>query len=288
MGHLIGVDIGGSHISAGIISADGKDIAPGSEVRMPVNSLGSKEEILDVWADCIKALGLSSDSLLGIAMPAPFDYEQGISLMVEQGKYLALYRVNVKSELSDRLGVPAENILFLNDAAAFLQGEAVAGGWNNQQHLMGLTFGTGLGGAFKSGELAEDGAVWSIPFKEGIAEDYLSTAFFRNWAKERFGTTETGLKPLLDSSETREATLEMLAVFGRNLAELIHMQAKIRKIEGLVLGGNIMKAADHFLPLVKKLLQERNIQVEIRISRLGEKAAMIGAASIHHERGKKK
>ncbi|WP_162343120.1 ROK family protein [Cyclobacterium salsum] len=288
MGHLIGVDIGGSHISAGMITADGKDIAPGSEVRMPVNSLGSKEEILDLWTDCIKGLELSSDSLLGIAMPAPFDYENGISLMVDQGKYLALFQVNVKSELSDRLGIPAENILFLNDAAAFLQGEAVAGAWDNRQHLMGLTFGTGLGGAFKSGELAEDGAVWSIPFKEGIAEDYLSTAFFKSWAKKRFGKTETGLKPLLDSWETREATLEMLAVFGRNLAELIHMQTEIRKVEVVVLGGNIIKAADHFLPLVKKLLEERNIQVEIRISRLGEKAAMIGAASIHHGHGKKK
>lgn len=288
MDNLIGVDIGGSHISAGIITADGRDISTGSEVRMPVNSFGSKEEILEVWTKCIGAIGLPSNSLLGIAMPAPFDYEQGISLMVEQGKYLALYRVNVKKELSDRLGIPAENIVFLNDAAAFLQGEAVAEGWDSGQCLMGLTFGTGLGGAFKSGDLAEDGAVWSIPFKEGIAEDYLSTSFFKNWAKERFGKTETGLKPLLDSSETRDATLEILAVFGRNLAELIEMQAKIRKIEVVILGGNMVKAADHFLPLVKKLLEEREIGVEIRISRLGEKAAMIGAASIHHATGKKK
>ncbi|MDN3688966.1 ROK family protein [Cyclobacterium jeungdonense] len=287
MGNLIGVDIGGSHISVGIITEDGKDIFTGSEVRMPVNSFGSKEEILEVWTDCIAAVGLSPNSLLGIAMPAPFDYQQGISLMVEQGKYLALYQVNVKKELSYRLGIPAGNILFLNDAAAFLQGEAVAGGWDSGQNLMGLTFGTGLGGAFKSGDLAEDGAVWSIPFKEGIAENYLSTSFFKNWAKERFGKTETGLKPLLDSSETRAATLDMLAVFGRHLADLIEMQAKIRKMEIVVLGGNIMKAADHFLPLVKKLLGERDIQVEIRISRLGEKAAMIGAASIHHANGKK-
>lgn len=151
---------------------------------------------------------------------------------------------------------------------------------------MGLTFGTGLGGAFKSGELAEDGAVWSIPFKDGIAEDYLSTTFFKNWAKERFGKTETGLKPLLDSAETREATLEMLAVFGQHLADLIEMQASIRKIEVVILGGNMVKAADYFLPQVKQLLEERKIQLEIRISRLGENAAMIGAASIHHAKGK--
>lgn len=122
MSQLIGIDIGGSHISAGMITPDGKDIVPGSEVRMAVSSFGSKEEILRVWTDCIKALSPSRDSLLGVAMPAPFDYEQGVSLMVEQGKYRSLYQVNVKTELSGRLGIPPEHISFLNDAAAFLQG----------------------------------------------------------------------------------------------------------------------------------------------------------------------
>lgn len=283
MKQYLGIDIGGSHISAGLLTADGKDIANENLVRKPVNSLASREEILAAWAACIQRLGPTKNTLLGIAMPAPFDYEQGISLMVDQGKYLALYEVNVTTELSERLRIPAENIRFMNDAAAFLQGEAGVAGWDNGTHLMGLTFGTGLGGAFKSGDLAEDGALWSTPFKEGIAEDYLSTSFFSKWAKERFGHSVVGLKPLLEDADTRAETLEMLGVFGRNLADLIEIQAKIRKIEAVVLGGNMVKAADHFLPQVRQLLNARGLQLDIRISRLGEKAAMIGAASIHRE-----
>ncbi|WP_375586015.1 ROK family protein [Cyclobacterium xiamenense] len=281
MRQYLGIDIGGSHISAGLVTADGKDIPNRQLVRQPVNSHAVKEEILSAWADCIGSLKPSATSLLGIAMPAPFDYERGISLMVEQGKYQALYEVNVKEELADRLGLPSGNIRFINDAAAFLQGEAQVAGWKKEERLMGLTFGTGLGGAFKSGELAEDGALWSIPFKEGIAEDYLSTSFFSRWAKERFGQTGIGLKPLLEAEETRAETLEMLAIFAGNLADLIEMQAKIRELDGVVLGGNMVKAADHFLPRVRELIDERGLQLAIRISQLGEKAAMIGAASIH-------
>lgn len=281
MRQYLGIDIGGSHISAGLVTADGKDIPNRQLVRQPVNSHAGKEEILSAWADCIGSLKPSATSLLGIAMPAPFDYERGISLMVEQGKYQALYEVNVKEELADRLGLPSGNIRFINDAAAFLQGEAQVAGWKKGERLMGLTFGTGLGGAFKSGELAEDGALWSIPFKEGIAEDYLSTSFFSRWAKERFGQTGIGLKPLLEAEETRAETLEMLAIFAGNLADLIEMQAKIRELDGVVLGGNMVKAADHFLPRVRELIDERGLQLAIRISQLGEKAAMIGAASIH-------
>jgi glucokinase len=281
MRQYLGIDIGGSHISAGLVTADGKDIPNRQLVRQPVNSHAGKEEILSAWADCIGSLKPSATSLLGIAMPAPFDYERGISLMVEQGKYQALYEVNVKEELADRLGLPSGNIRFINDAAAFLQGEAQVAGWKKEERLMGLTFGTGLGGAFKSGELAEDGALWSIPFKEGIAEDYLSTSFFSRWAKERFGQTGIGLKPLLEAEETRAETLEMLAIFAGNLADLIEMQAKIRELDGVVLGGNMVKAADHFLPRVRELIDERGLQLAIRISQLGEKAAMIGAASIH-------
>lgn len=282
MKQIVGIDIGGSHISAGILQ-NGMTIDEVDVAREPVNSSGTKEEILEAWGHCIQSLGISKRSLLGIAMPAPFDYEKGISLILEQGKYLSLYQVNVKKALADRLGLPVENIAFINDAAAFLQGEAHAAGWPGNMHLMGITLGTGLGGAFKSGKFAEDGAIWSIPFKGGIAEDYLSTSFFTKWAKAHFGIEVHGLKDLLTNKKTRVDTLAKLKLFASHLADLILLQQESRKIDKVVLGGNMVKASAYFLPEVKRILQENGSQPELLISRLGEKAAMIGAASIHGE-----
>jgi glucokinase len=42
---------------------------------------------------------LKEDLLIGIAMPGPFDYENGISLMLH-GKFLDIYNVNIKEELA--------------------------------------------------------------------------------------------------------------------------------------------------------------------------------------------
>ncbi|MBD3628071.1 ROK family protein [Cyclobacterium sp.] len=282
MKQIVGIDIGGSHISAGILQ-NGMTIDDADVAREPVNSLGTKEEILGAWGQCIQSLGISKHTLLGIAMPAPFDYENGVSLILEQGKYLSLYQVNVKLTLADRLGLPVDNIAFINDAAAFLQGEAHAAGWPGNTNLMGITLGTGLGGAFKSGKFAEDGAIWSIPFKGGIAEDYLSTSFFTKWAKVHFGIEVHGLKDLLTNQQTREDTLAKLRVFAGHLADLILLQQESRKIDKVILGGNMVKAAAYFLPEVKRILQDFGSGPELLISRLGEKAAMIGAASIHNE-----
>jgi len=280
MKQIVGVDIGGSHISAGLLDNQSLSILDENVSRFPVDSRGSKEEILNAWTECISSLGITEDACLGIAMPAPFNYEQGISLIIDQGKYRSLYQVNLKEELSALLNIPVGNIAFINDAAAFLQGEAFVSGWSKTERLMGITLGTGLGGSYKFGEMAEDGAFWSVPFKGGIAEDLISTSFFVQWAKEKHGLEVDGLKMLLSLPEMRAATLSVLKEFGQNLVALILMQLEGKSIDKVVIGGNMVKAADLFLPGVKGVMKSHSPGPEIFISKLGEKAAMIGAASL--------
>jgi glucokinase len=49
---------------------------------------------------------------------------------------------------------------------------------------MGLTLGSGLGSSLKKGCKISDAGLWSSPFKEGIAEDYLGTGWFVQWVKK--------------------------------------------------------------------------------------------------------
>ncbi|MEX0882638.1 MAG: ROK family protein, partial [Cyclobacteriaceae bacterium] len=226
---FIGVDIGGSHISAGKVDFETLPFPDPHIWRMPVNSLGNEMEILDAWVECLHKV-VGPHSRLGIAMPAPFDYKNGISLLKDQGKFLSLYNKNLKKILSERLRLSEESFTFINDAAAYLQGEALAGGWKEEDRLMGLTLGTGLGSAVKTGIKAEDAELWSSSFKGKIAEDYLSSSYFVRWAKDQLNLKVTGLKELLDNPSTYQATLNELKIFGTNLGEFISCHLKENEI----------------------------------------------------------
>ncbi|MEX2511968.1 MAG: ROK family protein [Cyclobacteriaceae bacterium] len=276
---FIGVDIGGSHISAGKVDFENFPVPDPQIWRKPVNSLGNEREILDAWIACLQKV-VGPLSRLGIAMPAPFDYPNGISLLKDQGKFVSLYNKNLKKILSERLLLPEEFFIFINDAAAYLQGEALAGGWKEEDRLMGLTLGTGLGSAFKTGKKAEDAELWSSPFKGKIAEDYLGSSYFVRWAKDQLNLKVTGLKELLDNPATYLPTLNELKIFGANLGEFISLHISKNQIRHVIIGGNMANAASLFLPQTKEFLNNEGLFPDIRVSQLGEKAAMIGAASV--------
>src|SRR5688572_21060975 len=83
---------------------------------------------------------------LGVAVPGPFDYERGISLV--RHKLLELHGVDLRSELAAALGFAPSSIRFLNDAAAFALGEWWVGAARGHRRAVGITLGTGLGSAF--------------------------------------------------------------------------------------------------------------------------------------------
>jgi glucokinase len=63
-----------------------------------------------------------------------------------QSKYDNLYNMDVKALLAEELGLPPTSIHFINDAAAFLQGENIVHLQTNKR-ILGITLGTGLGSA---------------------------------------------------------------------------------------------------------------------------------------------
>ena len=94
-----------------------------------MNSKGSAEAIIISWADVLKiSLKAAPNSkIVGIAIPGPFDYQNGVSWMLRLNKYDSLYNFNIKELLMQRLYPLVKDILFVNDAACFLQGEVFAG-----------------------------------------------------------------------------------------------------------------------------------------------------------------
>jgi glucokinase len=276
--YLVGVDIGGSHISAAKVELKDLEAEVLNFVETEVDAFGTAEEILKTWAELIlKAAGDSQDFKIGIAMPGPYDYPNGISLIKDQGKLGSLFGLSVKDLLAERLGILPENIFFMNDAEAFLSGESYAGAGRDFQNSIGITLGTGLGSAIKVYDVVKDAKLWTAPFRNGIAEDYLGTGWFIRFAKEQFGKEISGVKDLLKEDFEIEIANAIFEEFGKTLGEFLFPYLIRLHSEGIVLGGKVSFAADRFMIFTHDYLERQGNDVPIKVSPLGEKSALIGA-----------
>lgn len=279
MQNIVGIDIGGSHITMAQVDPEKREIISSTYVREHVNSFDDKETIFSAWISAISKVAhdlAKEDLLIGIAMPGPFDYENGISLML-QGKFLDIYNVNIKEELAKRLSVSTDQIHFVNDAAAFMEGEVFGGCVQEFKKVFGVTLGTGLGTTFYDGELATDEDLWDSPFKDSIGEDYLATRWFVNRYQELTGEQISGTKDLLD--KPIEIQTQIFDEYADSFAEFIVKYVDHYKPEVLVIGGNIAKAYPHFETRFIQNLTKNNINLPVKISAIFEDAAILGAAS---------
>src|SRR5690606_11241529 len=275
---LIGLDIGGSHISVAEIGWDGRDVSVSNFFEADVDTRRGVEDIISDWSNLIrKSIGDRTDFRLGIAMPGPFDYHNGVSMIKDQGKMKSLYGLSVKNLLAEKLQINPDHIQFTNDAEAFLLGESLAGAGRRFENSIGLTLGTGLGSAIKSGDKIQDAKLWTASFRDGIAEDYLGTAWIKRVAEGNFGIGISGLKDLLAGEFDPKIVAEILSQFGTALGEFLAPYLKDMHSPGVVLGGKISRAADRFLSYTHAELSRAGCFPEIKIAELGEKAAMIGA-----------
>jgi len=284
--YVLGIDIGGSHITTAMVDMSSRSIMEDSYTRQFINSLGSVDEILTSWctvitATCSKA-GVSLGKI-GIAMPGPFNYEEGISYIINTKKYDALYGLNVKNLLAEKLNIAPANILMKNDAACFIQGEVFAGVAKGCKSAIGITLGTGLGtSVFKDGT-AVDAELWCTPFLDGIAEDYISTRWFLKRYYELSGLNILNVKELAKLYTSSTTAKQVFNEFALNLTNFLQVFIDNNSPEMVVIGGNIANASTKFLPKLKKQINKPGSAVSIQIAALKENAAIIGAASCWHQ-----
>jgi glucokinase len=279
---VVGVDIGGSHITVALIDMEKGEVLEHTWKRLDVDAQGEAQTIIDVWTKAIEESITAHTAVpagLGIAMPGPFDYEEGVSLMQNQNKYDALYGLNVKQFLADRLKMRIEQMVMTNDAACFLKGEVYSGVAKGYKRVFGLTLGTGLGSARAINDHVEDANLWCSPFKDGIAEDYLSSRWFVARYFELTGDKVKDVKELVDNIQEKPLAQQVLNEFGNNLAEFLIPYIQNEGIEMVVLGGNIANAHTLFSTAFEKRMQEQAVQVKLKKTILGESATLVGAAS---------
>ncbi|MHA7129072.1 ROK family protein [Algoriphagus namhaensis] len=278
----IGVDIGGSHIKAAQVVSTVRGFEFVSEVEDSVDTLADRDQIIASWVEVLKQVGAgNSTSAIGISFPGPFDYKEGVSLIRTQGKMKSLYGLSIKSILSQKLGVSTDLLTFTNDAEAFLRGECLAMYPAVPKNILALTLGTGLGSAFKVGEVVKDARLWAAPFREGIAEDYLGTGWFVKSAQEQFDLEIKGVIDLLQPTIDQNISEQIFRWFGRALGEFIFPYVTRLQIDRVILGGKVAGAANRFLPYTQHYLRQYACDPEFQMASLGDRGALIGALHLH-------
>ncbi|MGY6743867.1 MAG: ROK family protein [Cecembia sp.] len=282
---ILAGDIGGSHITLALFEERGPELYLLQTERYALDSSLAKDEILGNWLGFLmKYVDLNPDLSICLAMPAPFDYENGICWIKEQGKFKSLYGADLKTAFSKGLGLPASKIKFINDAEAFLFGEAFFGKGIGFSLLLGLTLGSGLGSAIKKGDKVVDAGLWNSPFKDGIAEDYLGTVWFIQYVKSRFGIDLKGVKDLLEHKSLQHELQDIFQLYATHLSEFIANEYLKHELEAVIIGGNISLSAERFIPQVSDKLHRKGIHMAIEISQLGEQSALYGAASVFFDK----
>jgi glucokinase len=274
-------DVGGSHISCALCFADGFQLGPVVRGSLP------EQQTSDAFVDVLHSLAMkAAPDLSGVkgaefAMPGPFDYASGVSFMRHKLPYL--YGISLASAFANRFDWQPSQVRFLNDAAAYLLGEIGAGAARGESRAVGITLGTGVGSAFAVGGrivtegpgVPPGGEIWNIPYHGGIVEDLISTRALQRSYMERTGQQREVASIAHYANGGEVPACEVFEEFGSNLGlALLHLLTEFNP-NVVVIGGGISRSANLFLPDAVRALNGLN--VELRVSKLGDNAPLVGA-----------
>lgn len=280
---IAGIDIGGTHITVCLVNPATGARVEDTLCRSHVDASLDHKSIISSWAETIRLAhakaGMPIDKI-GIAMPGPFDYEKGISLIRGLHKYESLYGRNVKSLLSETLGIPAGNIRMINDASAYLLGEMSSGAGAGFNRVVGITLGTGLGSAVYHNNTLYEGDLYCTDFEHGKCEDYASARWIVFEFEKISGIRANNVKEIAGRCDTDSRAREVFEKLGVNLYHILRKRYSNLQPEAVVIGGNIAKAWHHFQPAMLEEMKRHSFKFVIRQATLGEHAALTGAACL--------
>jgi glucokinase len=242
------LEVGGSHVTAASVRPD--DWAVEVVQRADLDSKGSADAIVDALSAAARQLPLANG--LVVALPGPFDYENGIAYY-QLDKFAALYGQDLGRGLREALGI--ERVVFLNDAEAFSVGEWTAGELRGEDRCVGVTIGTGIGSGFlddgrvvRTGDTVPPGGeLYRTEFRGGPLEDWISARAILRRYDERSGELPEGwgVKEVAEHARSGDeiAKTVLLETFGV-LAEALAGWLDRFGASRVVLGGSISGAFD--------------------------------------------
>jgi glucokinase len=291
---VIGIDVGGTKIAAGIVRRDGS-VERSDEVETPVDS---EDVLVEAIVAAIAGLFDGDVGAVGVGIPSTIDQASGRAI---SSVNIPLTDVPLRDLVSERFGVPCG---IDNDANAAAIGEWQAGAGRGTRHLVMLTLGTGVGGGLVLDGRPYRGAVGAAaelghivvehdgrPCQgtctgRGHLEAYATGVAASRDAEEAFGAGADSHLLLERAAGGDERALEILDAIGRRLGSAFGTIVNVFNPEVIVIGGGWGEAANGFLlgPAREVMLREALLPgrdlVRIVPARLGPDAGVVGAAFV--------
>lgn len=312
--YRIGVDLGGTNISVGVVDEEFNIIGRG---KTKTNSPRPAEEIFEDIAKCISMAaddaGISLDdvNVIGVGTPGSVNDETGY---IDYSNNLRFDKVPAKQMLEELTGKPC---FFANDASCAALGELYAGAGKGCKNLIAITLGTGVGSGIvidgkvfrgansAGGEIGHtvinvNGAECTCG-RKGCWESYAS-------ATALIAQTKQAMKENPESKMWNCAGNDIESVNGRTAFDAMRMGDEAAKAvvdkyiyyvavgiinvinvfqpDVLCVGGGICNEGETLLaPIRKYVVEERyskyaQKQTEICKAQLGNDAGIIGAAML--------
>jgi glucokinase len=293
---VIGVDVGGTKILAGIVDRDGA-IERRYETPTPVASedallAGLEAVVAELWDERIVALGFG--------LPSTVDQRTGTAVASVN---IPLAGVEIPARMRERFGVA---VGIDNDANAAAIAEWAIGAGRGSRHMVMLTLGTGIGGGLildgrpyrgAVGAAAELGHIviehdgrpcQGFCTGRGHLEGYTTGRAAGEEAKKVFGPAVDSHRLVRLANEGDPQAAEILTGIGRRLGSAFGSLVNIFNPEVIVVGGGFAAAGEWlFEPAHEVMLREalppgRDLVRVVR-AELGTAAGLVGAALVGFE-----
>jgi glucokinase len=307
---VIGVDLGGTKLLAGVIDEDG--VVVRRTIR-PTDT-DSEEELLEALDAAIVEFADEDTGAIGVGIPSRIDQREGRAVASVN---IPLTDVDLREHLSSRFGVPAA---IENDANAAALAEHRYGAGRGTRHMVMLTLGTGIGGGLildgrlyrgaigAAGELGHitldiDGppCFGDCPGRghlealaSGTATDHLARELAASHAEGDLGRAAAAGRAV-DARAAVDLAAEgpgdartLLEQVGTRLGEGIASLVNVFNPEVVVLGGGFSRAGELLFDPARRVVAERALPpaselVRIVPALLGPEAGLIGAGLIGFE-----
>lgn len=315
---LLGIDLGGTKILAGIVGPDGRILSRAKKKtradRGPDQIL---ERIIDAAREAAIGAGLRIADLqgAGIGAPGQIDFPTGTIVYAPN---LGWHDFPLRARLADALGLA---VTLDNDANAVALAEHAWGAGEGADDVVAITVGTGIGaGIILGGQLRhgfrgtageightvidQDGPEWPASNRGCLEAMASRTAIAQRLSKAMEKLDKKGkTSPIYeltggDASKIRSKflqqavdeedalVLEELERASRLLGIAVGNVINFLNPEVVVMGGGVIEAVgDVMMPTIEKVARKTAISsagegVKIVPSRLGDDAGLLGAAAL--------
>jgi len=283
---VIGVDLGGTKILAGIVDDEG-DVGRIVEVATPTSSQAA---VVDALVDVVEQLRTPEIVAVGFGLPTRVDQNTGVAIGAVN---VPLNHLSFREELAPRIGLPVGAV---NDGSAAALAELQFGAGRGATDLVMLTLGTGVGGGVViDGGLyhgwAELGHMVIVVDGEPCVGACSGRGHLEAYCSGR-AADQVAVRELGPGASAKDLVAQghpALDEIGHYLGCAIGSLVNIFNPQVVVIGGGFgVAAAGHLLPparlaILRETLAPGGQTVQLALAELGARAGLIGAGLVAFE-----